>query len=141
MCADDARENRSEKFSATSRIAYSLPSASRSFLFQSAPRDCSRGDATFLVCVALQHGFNPRPAIARGAIGVDALGADGLHVSIRAPRLLAGRWMKTDRACEFAGFQSAPRDCSRGDTFDPLAYTPPPEFQSAPRDCSRGDTP
>ena len=37
------------------------------------------------------------------------------------------------------GFQSAPRDCSRGDP--PVAFLQMVKllFQSAPRDCSRGD--
>ena len=36
-------------------------------------------------------------------------------------------------------FQSAPRDCSRGDGLGSIRAPAAVAFQSAPRDCSRGD--
>ena len=40
---------------------------------------------------------------------------------------------------DLVAFQSAPRDCSRGDVVDEDGLAEKFEFQSAPRDCSRGD--
>ncbi len=83
--------------------------------FQSAPRDCSRGDLRLLRCIACNGGFNPRPAIARGATRIRLPRVLVFLVSIRAPRLLAGRPLNDQRHNQMKTFQSAPRDCSRGD--------------------------
>jgi len=131
--------------------------------FQSAPRDCSRGDFFNLmvrrekggfnprpaiahgatkqaeILVEIMSGFNPRPAIAHGAtkaFSFNSSGSTGFNprpaiahgatschrpncylspVSIRAPRLLTGRLTATVKGAVITEFQSAPRDCSRGD--------------------------
>jgi len=156
--------------------------------FQSAPRDCSRGDSAPCNGIPRPTSFNPRPAIAHGATGDDVVCITQSLVSIRAPRLLTGR-----RVCfgEKVGvslvsiraprlltgrlncrsrsairllFQSAPRDCSRGDLkmqalgikHEVVSIRAPQlltgrlassssnrrfqGFQSAPRNCSRGDS-
>ena len=84
-------------------------------LFQSAPRDCSRGDAAGISHPAQIRCFNPHPVIAHGVTQREYL---------------------IQRKFEF---QSAPRDCSRGDMTTPAFVEFPKMFQSAPRDCSRGD--
>ena len=84
-------------------------------LFQSAPRDCSRGDRWISAGAADSASFNPRPAIARGATANRHGSVRRGIVSIRAPRLLAGRLNKGMLINSLMLFQSAPRDCSRGD--------------------------
>ena len=131
--------------------------------FQSAPRDCSRGDIHplrspgFQPCFnprpVIAHGamprrsthrspsqsFNPRPVIAHGAIlgavasgalvgsfnprPVIAHGAMGCSATSRPasmcfnprPVIAHGAIDQRDRANSNGRFQSAPRDCSRGD--------------------------
>ena len=107
--------------------------------FQSAPRDCSRGDnGTWCIRHAARR-FNPRPAIARGAICQNDAHSPIPQVSIRAPRLLAGRFIAAPPSASRPQFQSAPRDCSRGDSCAHRSRFRISPFQSAPRDCSRGD--
>ena len=54
-------------------------------VFQSAPRDFSRGDLADMMDVTRDSGFNPRPVISHGAIYHLALGGPVNVVSIRAP--------------------------------------------------------
>jgi len=69
----------------------SAPESGRCAMFQSAPRARARGDQSVAMLPSGLAGFNPRPALARGATtmlhGCNAM----LHVSIRAPRSRAGR--------------------------------------------------
>ena len=60
--------------------------------FQSAPRDCSRGDGSDRANWPQTEGFNPRLAIAREAIWFGGDNDPQDSVSIRASRLLARRY-------------------------------------------------
>jgi len=85
-------------------------------------------------------GFNPRPALARGATRAElARCAGDVGVSIRAPRSRAGRRRTTRKTLAVSGFQSAPRARARGDSPRERKRTTPTTFQSAPRARARGD--
>ncbi len=107
--------------------------------FQSAPRACARGDRAVSRPVARSRCFNPRPALARGATNPRRPLPGPRCVSIRAPRLRAGRLRRVHAGVGASLFQSAPRACARGDEARDTADHRRAQFQSAPRACARGD--
>ncbi len=108
-------------------------------MFQSAPRACARGDLANRAVLLVPRRFNPRPALARGATPRHAARRPRQPVSIRAPRLRAGRLQILLECGADLGFQSAPRACARGDANLDTLRRHLLAFQSAPRACARGD--
>jgi len=76
--------------------------------FQSAPRDCSRGDVVMRIMPLRGRCFNPRPAIAHGATPGWITSLRLIKVSIRAPRLLTGRPWRSPRTNASRSFNPRP---------------------------------
>src|SRR2546427_85003 len=108
-------------------------------MFQSAPRARARGDTTGVLRGPWRPGFNPRPALARGATKTRRVCNLLFRVSIRAPRSRAGRLGRGLglAAAEVVSIR-APR--SRAGRHHALALRNlEKQFQSAPRARARGD--
>ncbi len=108
-------------------------------VFQSAPRVLARGDRNRVESIHILASFNPRPACWRGATVPRGLSRIGVVVSIRAPRVGAGRHKLPAGARMSNRFQSAPRVLARGDSFSTKSPNCVRTFQSAPRVLARGD--